>query len=164
MENIKDIFKNYGLLTIILVLLVSCLGLDKWLSLKNMDKSVDVKFFRSLPNIEKSIGINPKESKHIELFMRFIFAILVVAIISALYAFTLKCRENQDKGSILMVEKILLSSLVSCLLVSFFGIYKPYHNEKINTGTIQVDYETSFWLYVTAFVLVIVEIIIVYKS
>ena len=75
--------KNYGLLIIILLLLVACLVVDRWITLTNTQNknSIDVKFLSSMSDTEaKSIQIEDKV-EGIKFTMKFIFSCLVISII-----------------------------------------------------------------------------------
>ena len=162
-----NLFKKYGLLILITVLLILCIVIDKWLSVKNtvLDKTVDVKFFSPLTsNEERSIGIGRSDSDEITKYMKLIAWIMILAIIIIAGVMTMKFITKIAYKNILFIESTILLALICCILLSFFGIYKPYQDKSIDKGTLQVNYNASFWLYVVAFILVIVEMVVVYKS
>jgi hypothetical protein len=161
------LFKKYGLLILIAVLLILCIVLDKWLSVKNtvLDKTADAKFFSPLTSSqERSIGIASRDVDEITKYMKLIAWVMILAIIIIICVIALKLNFRIVNENILFAESFILIALICCISLSFFGIYKPYQDKTIDRGVLQVNYKASFWLYVAAFVLVIAEMVLVYNS
>ena len=116
--------KNYGLLIIILLLLVACLVVDRWITLTNTQNknSIDVKFLSSMSDTEaKSIQIEDKV-EGIKFTMKFIFSCLVISIICIGILLVLLYKDSENyRGFTLFVAFLMI---IISLSISQFNLYK----------------------------------------